>query len=106
MRERRDRLWIPFELPSSGRGRQSRLRELPLCEGPGDSSGTAIVSIFVPRFLLDNIQAKASTTIRMRGFESRFDQRAPPQGAETTLETANSAEDTHRSLANVRYYVI
>ena len=58
MRERRDRLWIPFELSSSGRGRQSRLRELPLFEGPGDSSGTAILPIFVPRFLLDNIQAK------------------------------------------------
>jgi hypothetical protein len=54
----RDRLWIPFELPSSGLERQSRLRELPLFEGPGDSSGTAILSIFVPRFLLDNIQAK------------------------------------------------
>src|ERR1700746_3784061 len=58
MRERRGRLWIPFELSSSGRGRQSRLRELPLFEGPGDSSGTAILPIFVPRFLLDNIQAK------------------------------------------------
>jgi hypothetical protein len=31
-------------VPSSGRGRQSRLRELPLFEGPGDSSGTAILS--------------------------------------------------------------
>jgi hypothetical protein len=29
-----------------------------LFEGPGDSSGTAILSIFVPRVLLDNLQAK------------------------------------------------
>src|SRR5215471_10956059 len=64
MRERRDRLGIPFELSSSGRGRQSRLRELPLCEGPGDSSGTAILSIFVPRFLLDNIQAEAQISAK------------------------------------------
>jgi len=35
-----------------------------LFEGPGDSSGTAILSIFVPRFLLDNLQAKPEISAR------------------------------------------
>jgi hypothetical protein len=64
-----------FDIPMCGlrdglnRGNQIavayyRLRKLPLFEGPGDSSGTAILSIFVPRFLLDNLQAKPEISAR------------------------------------------
>ena len=60
------RLWIPFELPTTGRGPQSLLRERCLFEGDGDSSGTTLSSIFVRRFLSDNIQAKVELFEQIR----------------------------------------
>jgi hypothetical protein len=60
------RLWIPFELSRTGRGPQSLLRERCLFEGDGDFSGTTLSSIFVGRFLSDNIQAKVELFEQIR----------------------------------------
>src|ERR1700761_6016356 len=66
IREGATRLWIPFELSSTGRGRQSLRRELCLFEGDGDSFGTKPLSIFVTYSLWENIQAKVELFEQIR----------------------------------------